>query len=203
MLLSIIALQAHEFMHVEKRKRVSIHKIRQEFAEQFSEQLKYSAQAVELLGSIQMAVVGSKANLLERQAVGLLNDALGRLEACSSHYENLLAEIDSVVVTPKERDGDLLPFAHTIRLLGAVQRHIIDYLQDIFEERGGLFITEHKKRLQDVIKTVRMYTDDLKGLCNRLFEMQKSIPQSNGEQTNADVKEGLILAQNVKSDLST
>lgn len=164
---------AHEFMNVPKRKRVSLYHIKEEAAASFSEQLRLSAEIIQLASNLQLEAIQLKGRIDDKLDIHLLAPFVMRLHNCRMYYTDLL----SLFYDDEKKETNLQNASLSIiciqitSMLGAIQQSIINYLQEIFEEKGSVFIKENQSRLQDVIKTVKMYTNVLKDLCACLSQI--------------------------------
>jgi hypothetical protein len=162
-----IALSAHEFIQKPKAKAISLSSLKKKIAQEFSEQLHLSADAVQKIGALQQKVSG---DVKIDESIEMKKIA-ARMFACNAYYGNILSE---PIVIPEQIEE--VSLAYIVELLGAIQKKILDHLEDIFEDKGSVFVQKQKHRLSGVLQELRLYTGDFNRLQRALsgFEQKPS-----------------------------
>lgn len=169
-------MSAHEFMHAPKARRVSLHKIKEQAADALSEQLRLAAEAVQYAGAVQVLYYGQTdidslgTDIEQLRAIGV------RIYQCRVQYADLLAPVCKVLNPfDQKKLSPIALFGNLMQTLGAVQQYAITYLQEVFEDKGRVFIRQHVNQLPDVLKTVTLYTQDFKALVDLLYSLEKKM----------------------------
>lgn len=196
-LLATSDLHAHEFMHVPKTRRISLNKIKEQAADAFSEQLRLAAEAVQSAGALQVLwhmQPSTGISLVDTERIR----AIGvRIYQCRVQYADLFASVCNVFNPFDQKDmSPVVLLGHLMQTLGAIQQYAITYLQDIFEDKGSVFIRQHANRLPDVVKTVTLYTQDFKALADELCSLEKKMQAARKSDTPvSSAKDSAVTAE--------
>lgn len=196
-LLSVSDLHAHEFMHVPKTRRVSMHTIKEQAADAFSEQLRLAAEAVQCAGALQVLWHAQPSTGVSATDVELIRTIGVRMYQCRVQYADLFAPVCHVLNPFDQKNmSPIVLFGHLMQTIGAIQQYAITYLQDIFEDKGCVFIRQHANRLPDVVKTVTLYTQDFKALVNLLCGLEEKMQTARTSDTPvSSAKDSAVTAE--------
>lgn len=149
-LMFAFGIEANQFMHVPKVRRISLSKIKEQAADAFSEQLRLAAETVQLAGAVQVAYHMQAHKVDLGAEIEQLKEIGARIYQCRVQYADLLVPANAVpadavpadavsasAVNPfRQKDVSVMSlFGHLMQTLGALQQYMITYLQDIFEDK--------------------------------------------------------------------
>lgn len=159
------ANMAQEFIQQHKPKRISLQNMKEEAGDLFAQQLRESAEIVQLLGRVQLACVKSDAQIKsETQRLG--NQRLKETGTQLRNYSLQLADLlHPMVFTQAIYFPDTISFVELIAelttIMGVIQQHIIDQLNGLIEDTNSLFIKKHAHALPGVVASIKSYTPHL------------------------------------------
>ena len=177
-------MKAHEFVHTQKIKRVTLSAIKDEYGKMFSNQLKETALIVQALGKVQCLDVDQ--HFFSTQT---MQDIVCRLHCYSIELSNLIDCLSSDQKTRAQSVSAKQIIPELITTIGLIQQHVIDYLQDLLEDTGALFVRQHIMKLSDLVPKIKQYTQDLSTLHRLLIDAEK--------RQLAQKKETVIVKENV------
>ncbi len=171
-------LPANEFIQKKRPRRISLNKCKEDAANALSCQLRLSARLMQQIGQIQVKL----------QASGPLGPKKhrNRLNCIGTQLRNYSLQL-SDVLTPMmftqilHFDATMpisIMFGHITTIMGTVQQHVIKHLEDIFEDKGTVFIKKHRLQLPEVVKTIKLYTKQLHALRDLLSAFEKELAHS-------------------------
>lgn len=161
-----IPLVAHEFVHKQKNKRVTLSSIKDEYGEIFSQQLRESAIIVQAIGRVQQLDI-------DQQPIQTMQDIVCKLHSYSRELPNLIGcSLSEHMLCPKFTSvKQMLPELTTI--IGSIQQHVINHLQDLLEDTGAVFARQHTQMLSDLVPKIKRYTQDLHTVHSLLIDVER------------------------------
>lgn len=162
-----VTLSAHEFVHTQKNRRVTLSVIKDEYGQMFGQQLKETAFIVQAIGRVQRFTIDE--NCFSVQA---MQDTVCRLRHYTTQLTDLAhplssEQIQSNTVSEKQFLADL-----TI-IIGSMQQQLIHHLQDLLDDTG-VFVRQHMSVLMDLMPNIKQHTVELQSVHKRLVEMEQS-----------------------------
>ncbi len=145
---------AHEFVQTQKPKRISLHSIKEQAGDIFAQQLRESAQIVQLLGHVQqLQAKDAKIAVQERVRV-----VATQLRNYSLQLTDLLTPMASTQVIYFAAMETPLFIGELITIMGKIQEQLIMQLNDLLDDTSSLFVKKHMRELLQVISSVKSYT---------------------------------------------
>ncbi len=161
---------AQEFIQ-HKPKRISLQSIKEEAGDLFAQQLRESAQIIQLLGQVQLACVKNDAQIkYETQGLKQVGTQL-------RNYSLQLADLlHPMVFTQAIYFSDTVSFIELIAelttIIGIIQQHIISQLNGLVEDTNTLFIKKHAHALPGMVTNIKSYTLQLHALKKMLITIE-------------------------------
>lgn len=172
MLISLSTIySAQEFVHKQKPKRVTLAGIKEEYGDIFGQQLRESALIVQAIGRLQK--LGVDQHFCSMQT---MQDIVCKLHCYSVELSDLIGCFSSEQIKRVRCDGAKQILSELITIIGSIQQHLIDHLQDLLEETGIIFVRQHVLKLSDFVPKMRQYTQDMQAL-HRLLINQERLAQ--------------------------
>jgi hypothetical protein len=166
-----MTISAHEFVHKQKTKRVTLSTIKDEYGEIFSEQLRESALIVQTIGRVQRLEVDQ--HFFSMQT---MQDIVCKLHYYSKELPNLIGCLSSEQIKRPQCSSVKQILSELVTIIGSIQQHVIGHLQDLLEETGTLFVRQHVLKLSDLVPKMKQYTQDLQSL-HRLLISEERLAQ--------------------------
>ncbi len=167
------ALGANEFIVKRKHKRVSFSRVKEELSDVFAEQLRLSADLLQVIGSMQVAITLNEYKPDQKQ--------LEPMPMLATHLRNYAIGLDNLLEEPifiqlLYFTNTSLPelLAHITCIMGSMQQKVITYLQQLFEGDTKVFHKKHCKPLQATVIRVKNANRHLKELKKRCVLIQQS-----------------------------
>ncbi|MEX0849162.1 MAG: hypothetical protein WD055_02940 [Candidatus Dependentiae bacterium] len=166
----------HEFIQKRRAPKVSLNKVKQEAADILSLQLRLSAEIMQQIGHIQITMQSKNITFDLKHESDQLKMIGNQLHMYSLQLVDLLQPMTSVQSMRFTPDMSLsLGLSHIVNSMGVIQQHIIKHLEDIFENKGCLFIRKYTLQLSDVVKTIKIYNDQFHALKKMLHALEKKL----------------------------
>ncbi len=150
---------AQEFVHKQKIKRVTLSTIKDQYADIFGQQLRESALIVQVIGRVQQ--LGLDQHFSSMQT---MQDIVCKLHCYSIELSDLINCFSSEKINRVRCDGTKQILSELVTIIGSIQQHVIDHLQDLLEDAGTVFVRQHVSTLSDLMPKMKRYTHDLQAL---------------------------------------
>ncbi len=193
-------LPANEFIQKKRPRRISLNKLKENAADALSCQLRLSAKLMQQIGQLQVKLQAS-GPLGTKKHRNRLNCIGTQLRNYSLQLPDLLSPMafaQSLHFDANMSIGSML--GHITTIMGTVQQHVIKHLEDIFEDKGTVFIKKHRFQLPEVIKTIKLYTKQFHALRDLLSACEKQLVPS-ATSKKEDVAKNVYIKKELKQKL--
>lgn len=167
-LLVSMTISAHEFVHKQKSKRVTLSIVKDEYGEIFSQQLRESALIVQVIGRVQL--LDLEQHFFSMQT---MQDIVCKLHCYSMELSNLTGCLSSEQMKRAQYSSVKQILSELVTVIGSIQQHVIGHLQDLLEDTGTLFVRQHTHILSDLVPKIKRYTQDLHTLHRLLIDAER------------------------------
>ncbi len=209
-------LPANEFIQKKRPRRISLNKLKENAANALSCQLRLSAKLMQQIGQLQVKLQNpamDKCSLDKLPSTSQLcrtgkmkgKEQLNNIGTQLRNYSLQLPDLLSPMAFAQSLHfdanisiGSMLGYITTI--MGTVQQHVIKHLEDVFEDKGTVFIKKHRFQLPEVIKTIKLYTKQFHALRDLLSACEKQLVPS-ATSKKEDVAKNVYIKKELEQKL--
>lgn len=171
--ITLASLSANEFIQKRRIRSISLSKCKEDAANTFSSQLRMTAQLIQKIGVLQAKYAKDRCSISKETHMSL-NTVATQLRTYSLQLADLLTPCTcSQALHYNETIPITQLLAHITHIIGVIQQHVIQQVEDIFEDKGTVFIKKHRSKLPDVIKMIKIYSKQLCTLQRLLGTLDK------------------------------